>query len=139
MRRYGVVTRIFLVFDSFSPGFGLGSLRMDQGMLHQLMANTALVKELAAIAKDTALLHGIQLRIQESPNSSEVKTSEHSFMVASLRRVKAGMVPLRKLVGEDLEANLFCLLVQLTNKLEVISRSQQVSLTHQKIVLTWYL
>lgn len=111
MRRYGVVTRIFVVFDSFSPGFGVGSLRMDQGILHHLMANTALVKELAAIAKDTALLHGIQLRIQESPNSSEVKTSERLFMVASLRRVKAGMVPLRKLVGEDLEANLFSLLV----------------------------
>lgn len=33
-----------------------------------------LVKELAEVAKDAALLHGVQMRIQETPNSSELVT-----------------------------------------------------------------
>lgn len=40
-----------------------------------MMANSALVKELAEVAKDAALMHGVQMRIQESPNSSEVGTN----------------------------------------------------------------
>lgn len=39
------------------------------------MMNTALVKELAEVAKDAALLHGVQMRIQETPNSSEVRSA----------------------------------------------------------------
>lgn len=56
----------------FSPGFRLGELRMAPGIPHQLMADAALVEELAEVAKDAALLHGVQMRTQESPNSSEV-------------------------------------------------------------------
>lgn len=46
---------------------------MSQGIPADVMMNTTLVKELADIAKDSALLHGVQMRIQESPNSSEVR------------------------------------------------------------------
>lgn len=52
---------------------------MMQGIPHDMMANATLVKELAEVAKDTALLHGVQMRIHESPNSSEVK-NKHFFM-----------------------------------------------------------
>lgn len=45
---------------------------MPQAISADVMMNTKLVKELADIAKDAALLHGVQMRIQESPNSSEV-------------------------------------------------------------------
>lgn len=50
---------------------------MAQGILQDMMANAMLVKDLAEVAKDTALLHGVQIRLRESPNSSEVipKTS----------------------------------------------------------------
>uniref|UniRef100_A0A8C7YH57 Glutathione synthetase n=1 Tax=Oryzias sinensis TaxID=183150 RepID=A0A8C7YH57_9TELE len=40
----------------------------------KLMKNPALVKELADVAKDEALLQGVLMRIQESPNSSELVT-----------------------------------------------------------------
>lgn len=52
---------------------------MAQGILQDMMANAMLVKDLAEVAKDTALLHGVQIRVHESPNSSEVKT-KHYFM-----------------------------------------------------------
>lgn len=48
---------------------------MAQGIPDEVMMNTTLVKELAEVAKDTALLHGVQLRIQETPNSSEVRSA----------------------------------------------------------------
>ncbi|XP_060793891.1 glutathione synthetase-like [Neoarius graeffei] len=38
----------------------------------ELLRNEELIKELEAIAKDSALLHGILFRTKESPNSSEV-------------------------------------------------------------------
>uniref|UniRef100_A0A674NAA3 Glutathione synthetase n=1 Tax=Takifugu rubripes TaxID=31033 RepID=A0A674NAA3_TAKRU len=47
---------------------------MAQGILKDTMANAMLVKDLAEVAKDTALLHGVQIRVHESPNSSEVVT-----------------------------------------------------------------
>ncbi|TNM86308.1 hypothetical protein fugu_006538 [Takifugu bimaculatus] len=47
---------------------------MAQGILKDMMANAMLVKDLAEVAKDTALLHGVQIRVHESPNSSEVVT-----------------------------------------------------------------
>uniref|UniRef100_H3CE53 Glutathione synthetase n=1 Tax=Tetraodon nigroviridis TaxID=99883 RepID=H3CE53_TETNG len=47
---------------------------MAPGIPHQLMADAALVEELAGVAKDAALLHGVQMRTQESPNSSELVT-----------------------------------------------------------------
>lgn len=50
-------------------------IRMAQGIPKEVMMNTALVKELADVAKDTALLHGVQMRIQETPNSSEVRSA----------------------------------------------------------------
>lgn len=46
---------------------------MAQGIPKEVMMDAALVKELAEVAKDAALLHGVQMRIQETPNSSEVR------------------------------------------------------------------
>uniref|UniRef100_A0A7N8X0N5 Glutathione synthetase n=1 Tax=Mastacembelus armatus TaxID=205130 RepID=A0A7N8X0N5_9TELE len=39
-----------------------------------VMMNTALIKDLADVAKDAALLQGVLMRIQETPNSSELVT-----------------------------------------------------------------
>ncbi|CAG5958732.1 unnamed protein product [Menidia menidia] len=47
---------------------------MAQGLLDEVMMNTALVEELADVAKDEALLQGVLMRIQETPNSSELVT-----------------------------------------------------------------
>ncbi|XP_076596737.1 glutathione synthetase [Chaetodon auriga] len=47
---------------------------MAQGVPDEVMMNTALIKELADVAKDAALLQGVLMRIQETPNSSEVVT-----------------------------------------------------------------
>ncbi|XP_040009732.1 glutathione synthetase isoform X1 [Xiphias gladius] len=47
---------------------------MAQGIPNEVMVNTALTKELADVAKDAALLQGVLMRIQETPNSSEVVT-----------------------------------------------------------------
>lgn len=46
---------------------------MGEKILDEVMINSALVKELADVAKDEALLQGVLMRIQESPNSSEVR------------------------------------------------------------------
>lgn len=45
---------------------------MAQGIPKEVMMDTVLVEELAEVAKDAALLHGVQMRIKETPNSSEV-------------------------------------------------------------------
>lgn len=45
---------------------------MAQGVPDTIMMNTTLIKDLADVAKDAALLHGVLMRIQEAPNSSEV-------------------------------------------------------------------
>ncbi|XP_059188474.1 glutathione synthetase-like [Centropristis striata] len=47
---------------------------MAQGIPEKIMMNTALVEELADVAKDAALLQGVLMRIQETPNSSELVT-----------------------------------------------------------------
>ncbi|XP_072223432.1 glutathione synthetase [Leuresthes tenuis] len=47
---------------------------MAQGSLDELMMNAALIEELAEMAKDEALLQGVLMRIQETPNSSELVT-----------------------------------------------------------------
>ncbi|KAF6723106.1 Glutathione synthetase [Oryzias melastigma] len=47
---------------------------MGEKILDEVMINSALVKELADVAKDEALLQGVLMRIQESPNSSELVT-----------------------------------------------------------------
>ncbi|XP_068997640.1 glutathione synthetase [Embiotoca jacksoni] len=47
---------------------------MAQGIPETVMMNTALIKELADVAKDAALLQGVLMRIQETPNSSELVT-----------------------------------------------------------------
>nr|XP_046252983.1 glutathione synthetase [Scatophagus argus] len=47
---------------------------MAQGVPDEVLMNTTLIKELADVAKDAALLQGILMRIHESPNSSEVLT-----------------------------------------------------------------
>lgn len=46
---------------------------MAQGIPNEVMMNAKLVKDLADVAKDAALLHGVLMRIQETPNSSEVR------------------------------------------------------------------
>lgn len=45
---------------------------MAQGIPEEVMMNTALIKELADVAKDAALLQGVLMRTQETPNSSEL-------------------------------------------------------------------
>ncbi|XP_060914352.1 glutathione synthetase [Labrus mixtus] len=47
---------------------------MAQGIQEDVMLNTALIKELADVAKDEALLQGVLMRIKETPNSSELAT-----------------------------------------------------------------
>ena len=47
---------------------------MAQGIPDDVMMNTILVKDLMAVAKDAALLQGVLMRIQETPNSSEVRS-----------------------------------------------------------------
>ncbi|XP_070695227.1 glutathione synthetase-like [Pempheris klunzingeri] len=45
---------------------------MAQGIPQDVMMNTTLIQELADVAKDEALLKGVLMRIQETPNSSEL-------------------------------------------------------------------
>lgn len=47
---------------------------MAQGIPDEVMMNTSLIKDLAEVAKDAALLQGALIRIQETPNSSELVT-----------------------------------------------------------------
>ncbi|XP_049920852.1 glutathione synthetase [Epinephelus moara] len=47
---------------------------MAQGIPDEIMMNTVLIKDLADVAKDAALLQGALMRIQETPNSSELVT-----------------------------------------------------------------
>uniref|UniRef100_A0A671UDV2 Glutathione synthetase n=1 Tax=Sparus aurata TaxID=8175 RepID=A0A671UDV2_SPAAU len=47
---------------------------MAQGIPDEVIMNTSLMKELADVAKDVALQQGILMRIQETPNSSELVT-----------------------------------------------------------------
>ena len=46
---------------------------MAQGIPDEALMNTALIKHLADVAKDAALLQGVLMRIPEKPNSSEVR------------------------------------------------------------------
>lgn len=45
---------------------------MAQGIPDEMLMNTTLIKDLADVAKDAALLQGVLMRVQEMPNSSEV-------------------------------------------------------------------
>lgn len=47
---------------------------MAQGIPDKILMNIELIKELADVAKDAALLHGVLMRIKEAPNSSELVT-----------------------------------------------------------------
>ncbi|XP_070766736.1 glutathione synthetase [Enoplosus armatus] len=47
---------------------------MAQGIPDEVMMNTTLIEYLADVAKDAALLQGVLMRIQETPNSSELVT-----------------------------------------------------------------
>lgn len=47
---------------------------MAQAVPQELMTNATLIEELADLAKDAALLQGVLMRIQETPNSSEMVT-----------------------------------------------------------------
>ncbi|KAM4610494.1 glutathione synthetase [Polymixia lowei] len=47
---------------------------MAQGIADELSMNTTLITDLAALAKDAALLHGVLMRTKETPNSSELVT-----------------------------------------------------------------
>lgn len=46
---------------------------MSQGIPEEVLRNKTLITHLADVAKDAALLHGVLLRTQETPNSSEVR------------------------------------------------------------------
>lgn len=52
---------------------------MAQGISDEVMMNDTLIKELAEVAKDAALQHGILLRTSETPNSSEVRGASTYF------------------------------------------------------------
>ncbi len=52
---------------------------MAQGIPDEVMMNTNLIKDLADVAKDAALLQGVLMRIQETPNSSEVRDENTGF------------------------------------------------------------
>ncbi len=47
---------------------------MAQGIPNEVLMNTKLIEDLADVAKDAALLQGVLIRIQETPNSSEVRS-----------------------------------------------------------------
>ncbi|KAG7519382.1 hypothetical protein JOB18_007268 [Solea senegalensis] len=47
---------------------------MDAGIPVEVMMNSALVNNLAKVAKDAALQHGVLMRTKETPNSSELVT-----------------------------------------------------------------
>nr|XP_057940323.1 glutathione synthetase [Doryrhamphus excisus] len=47
---------------------------MAQGIPKDLLMNTAFINELVEVAKDAALVHGVLMRVKESPNSSELVT-----------------------------------------------------------------
>ncbi|XP_018530873.1 glutathione synthetase [Lates calcarifer] len=47
---------------------------MAQGIPEEVMLNTTLIKDLADVGKDAALLQGVIMRIQDTPNSSELVT-----------------------------------------------------------------
>ncbi|XP_060930461.1 glutathione synthetase [Limanda limanda] len=47
---------------------------MAQGTPDEVMMNTALIKDLADVARDVALQQGVLMRIEETPNSSELVT-----------------------------------------------------------------
>uniref|UniRef100_A0A7N6BH03 Glutathione synthetase n=1 Tax=Anabas testudineus TaxID=64144 RepID=A0A7N6BH03_ANATE len=47
---------------------------MAQGIPDEVLMNTELIKDLVDVAKDAALLQGVLMRIQETPNSSELVT-----------------------------------------------------------------
>lgn len=53
-------------------------IRMAQRIPDEVLMNTELVKHLADVAKDAALLQGVLMRIQETPNSSEVSGPLHT-------------------------------------------------------------
>lgn len=64
---------------------------MAQGIPKEVMMDAALVKELAEVAKDAALLHGVQMRIQETPNSSEVShVCTDGDIVTKFKQLKQG-------------------------------------------------
>ncbi|XP_026010128.1 glutathione synthetase [Astatotilapia calliptera] len=47
-------------------------MRMAQGLPDEMLMNSALIKKLAEEAKDSAVTQGVLMRLQETPNSSEV-------------------------------------------------------------------
>lgn len=46
---------------------------MAQGLPDEMLMNSALIKKLAEEAKDSAVTQGVLMRLQETPNSSEVR------------------------------------------------------------------
>uniref|UniRef100_A0A3Q4HJE6 Uncharacterized protein n=1 Tax=Neolamprologus brichardi TaxID=32507 RepID=A0A3Q4HJE6_NEOBR len=46
---------------------------MAQGIPDEMLMNSALIKKLAEGAKDSAVTQGVLMRLQETPNSSEVR------------------------------------------------------------------
>lgn len=48
---------------------------MAQVIPDEVLKNTTLIKDLADVAKDAALMQGVLMRIKEAPDSSEVRSS----------------------------------------------------------------
>lgn len=48
---------------------------MEQLIPEEVLTNTTVIENLVAVAKDAALQHGVLMRIQEAPNSSEVRSN----------------------------------------------------------------
>ncbi|XP_008316349.1 glutathione synthetase [Cynoglossus semilaevis] len=48
---------------------------MEQLIPEEVLTNATVIENLVAVAKDAALQHGVLMRIQEAPNSSEVRSN----------------------------------------------------------------
>lgn len=68
---------------------------MAQGIPEEVMMNAALIKDLADVAKDAALLQGVLMRIQETPNSSEVRNGGRHFKLTNTGYDNTHMVLLK--------------------------------------------
>lgn len=51
-----------------------------RGIPDELLRDDKLIKELEAVGKDSALLHGVLMRTKETPNSSEVNILNFLFL-----------------------------------------------------------
>lgn len=52
---------------------------MSRPTQEELLQNAQLIQDLAAVAKDAALLQGVLMRVQEAPNLSEVSSQNTPY------------------------------------------------------------